>query len=267
MVCSQINTNGTPGRDGAVVGRGAQSARTVAEAVEASPVVVACLYDHASVHETLDPVVDQLRGRTLVNLTTTTPGEARELGGWAAEHGIDHLDGAIMAVPAMIGSREAQIFYSGSRTAFEHYHGVFDAWATSVFDGDDAGMASLFDLAMLSGMYVMFTGFLHGAALMGASGVSASDFAARQAPFLAAMTSGFADYARVIDGGDYTVPEQQTLEWSDPVLGYIQRTSEEQSVSDAPIALVRGLVHPQIEAGFGGHGLARFFESLRQREG
>ena len=72
-------------------------------------------------NETLDPVADQLRGRTLVNVTTTTPNEARELAAWAAGHGFAYLDGAILAVPAMIGSPDARIFYSGARTAFERY--------------------------------------------------------------------------------------------------------------------------------------------------
>ncbi len=60
-----------------VVARGAVSAPTVLDAVTASPVVVTCLYDHASVHQTLDPVAEALRGRTLVNVTTTTPNDSR----------------------------------------------------------------------------------------------------------------------------------------------------------------------------------------------
>ena len=65
--------NRTPGRATDLVARGAISAATVRDAVIASPVVVTCLYDHASVHQTLDPVAEDLRGRTLINVTTTTP--------------------------------------------------------------------------------------------------------------------------------------------------------------------------------------------------
>lgn len=97
--------NRTPGRAKDLVARGAGAADSVPAAVLASPVVVACLLDHSSVEETLGLAAADLRGRTLVNVTTTTPNEARALASWAAEHGIDYLDGAVMAVPSMIGSR------------------------------------------------------------------------------------------------------------------------------------------------------------------
>ena len=41
--------------------------------------MVVCLLDHGSVHEVLDPAADALAGRVLVNLTTGTPEQAREL--------------------------------------------------------------------------------------------------------------------------------------------------------------------------------------------
>ncbi|MGP4022808.1 NAD(P)-dependent oxidoreductase [Actinomadura sp. 3N407] len=253
--------NRTPGRDKPLIEVGAEAAATVADAITAQPLIVACLLRHLSVHETLDPVVDGLRGRTLVNLTTTTPNEARELAAWAAEHDVSYLDGAIMAVPDMIGSREAQIFYSGSQTAFEQHRDIFDTWATSTFDGRDAGMASLIDLAMLSGMYQMFAGFIHGAAMVGSEGMTATEFAARTTPFISAMTNGFAGYAEVIDGGDYAVPGQQSLEFSD--LSPIVRASDEQGVNPATLAAVQALISRQIAAGHGSEGLARIYESLR----
>ncbi|MFI5624052.1 NAD(P)-dependent oxidoreductase [Nocardioides sp. NPDC051685] len=253
--------NRTPGRASDLVDRGAEEATSVSDAALASPVVIACLIDHSSVVETLGPAAAQLRGRTLLNVTTTTPTESRELAAWAAENGVDYLDGAIMAIPAMIGSRASQIFYSGSRAAYDVLLPTLDIWATSEFHGEDAGRASLVDLAMLSGMYQMFTGFFHGAAMVASMGMSAADFAARQAPFLAAMTEGFDGYAKVIDGGDYTVAGQQSLEFSD--LTHIVRASEEEGVDATPIAMVQALIGGQIAAGYGSEGLARVYESLR----
>jgi 3-hydroxyisobutyrate dehydrogenase-like beta-hydroxyacid dehydrogenase len=253
--------NRTPDRATKLVTHGARAAASVREAVATSPVVVACLLKYPSVRETLGPAADELRGRTLVNLTTTTPNESRELASWAAEHGVDYLDGAIMAVPAMIGSREGRILYSGSRAAYDALLPTLDVWATSEFHGEDAGRASLVDLAMLSGMYQMFTGFFHGAAMVASMGMSASDFAARQAPFLSAMTHGLAGYAEVIDGGDYTVPGQQSLDFSD--LSHIVRASEEHGVDPTPIAGVQALISRQITAGSGSAGLPRVYESMR----
>lgn len=253
--------NRTPARAAGLADRGAAAPSDIGDAVTAHPLVIACLLDHASVHETLDPVIGTMRGSTLVNLTTTTPNEARELAGWAAEHGVDHLDGAIMATPPMIGTADASILYSGPREVFDGVRPVLDRWATSTYDGADPGLASLFDLALLSGMYTMFAGFLHGAAMAGSAGMTATEFAARATPFLSAMTFAFAHDAAVIDGGDYTVDGQQSLDFSD--LSHIVRASEEQGVAPGPVAAVQELIGEQIAQGYGAEGFARIYESLR----
>lgn len=253
--------NRTPERAAALSARGATAAPTIGAAVTAHPLVVAVLFDHASVHETLDPVIERMRGSALVNLTTTTPNEARELATWAAGHGVRYLDGAIMATPPMIGGPGAAILYSGLREVFDEARPVLDRWADSTYDGADSGLASLFDLAMLSGMYSMFAGFLHGAAMAGSAGMSATEFAGRATPFLSAMTDSFAHFAAVVDGGDYTVPGQQSLDFSD--LSHIVRASEEQGVQPVPIAAVQELISKQIAAGHGAEGFARIYESLR----
>lgn len=253
--------NRSPERAAGLSARGAEAAAAVGTAVAAHPLIVACLLDHASVHETLDPVIAGMRGSTLLNVTTTTPNEARELATWAAGHGVRYLDGAIMATPSMIGTPEASILYSGSAEVFADLRPVLDRWATSTYDGEDSGLASLFDLAMLSGMYTMFAGFLHGAAMAGSAGMTATEFAARATPFLSAMTFAFAHDAAVVDGGDYTVAGQQSLDFSD--LSHIVRASEEQGVAPVPVAAVQELISKQIAQGYGAEGFARIYESLR----
>jgi 3-hydroxyisobutyrate dehydrogenase-like beta-hydroxyacid dehydrogenase len=137
--------------------------------VAASPVIVACLLDHASVRGVLGPVAAELRGKTVVNVTTTTPTEARGLPAWAADRGTDDLDGAILATPTMIGGPGAMLLYGGDAAVFAARKELLATWGNSSFMGEDAGRASLWDLAMLAGMYQMFAGFVHGATMVGAS--------------------------------------------------------------------------------------------------
>jgi 3-hydroxyisobutyrate dehydrogenase-like beta-hydroxyacid dehydrogenase len=248
-----------------LVARGATAAGTIDAAVSASPLIVACLLDHASVHEVLDPIVASLRGRALVNLTTTTPNEARELADWAVRHGIDHLDGGIMAVPEMIGGADSAILYSGSTAVFETHRALLDRWGQSSYFGPDAGMASLYDLAMLAGMYVLFAGFMHGAAMVGSEGVSARQFAERATPFLAAMTGALAGFADTIDARDYLGEGQQSLEFSD--LTQIVTASVEQGVSAETLQPVHAMIQRQIAAGHGKAGFARIYEELRSPRG
>ncbi|WP_447004030.1 NAD(P)-dependent oxidoreductase [Saccharothrix isguenensis] len=254
--------NRSPGKAGVLVDLGATAATTARDAVAASQVVVACLFDAASVHEVLDPVADQLAGRTLVNVTTTTPDQAREIAGWAADRGVVHLDGGIMAVPSMIGQPGSSVLYSGSADAFEQCRPLLDLWGESTYFGEDPGMASLYDFALLSGMYVMFAGFLHGAAMVAGAGVSATEFAGRAAPWLSAMTGAFAEFAAVVDGGDYTVAGQQSLEFSD--LGDMVEASAAQGVGTEVIGMVQNLIRRQVDAGHGEEGFARIYESIKQ---
>lgn len=254
--------NRTPNRMQGLVDRGAVGSATVRDAVSEGGPVVVCLYDHASVKETLQPVADALHGRTVINLTTTTPEEARELASWAADQNIAYLDGAIMAVPQMIGTPDAQVFYSGSREVFDAHHDLLDQWAASSFEATDPGLASLLDLAMLSGMYSMFAGFLHGVAMIQPAGITAAGFAERTAPFLAAMTTSFASTATVLDSRDYSDPPQ-SLDWTLAALKTISRASREQDVLPAAIDLISTLAEQQINAGHGADDFNRIIEAMR----
>jgi 3-hydroxyisobutyrate dehydrogenase-like beta-hydroxyacid dehydrogenase len=253
--------NRSPGRSDDLAARGATVAGSPRDAVRSSPVIITCLLDHASVHDVLDPIADDLAGRVLVNVTTTSPEQARELAAWCAGVDADHLDGGILAVPAMIGQPGASVLYSGSEAAFERCRPLLDRWATSTYLGSDPGRASLCDLALLAGMYVMFAGFLHGAAMVTPAGMSAREFAAMAEPWLAAMTTALPEYAEIVDGGDYTVAGQQSLRFSD--LGTIVAASAAQGIGVEVIDMVQRLIRRQVDAGHGDEGFARIIESIR----
>lgn len=254
--------NRSPGKADGLVALGATAATTSGDAVRAGRLVIACLLNHASVREVLDPLSDDLAGRTLINVTTTSPAQSRESAAWAARAGVAYLDGGIMAVPQMIGRPGASVLYSGSAEVFHQHKPLLDLWGSSTYFGEDAGLASLYDLALLSGMYVMFAGFMHGAAMVAPAGVTAGEFAAMAAPWLTAMTGAFQEFAAVIDGGDYTVDGQQSLEFSD--LGDILAASSDQGISTEVVATVQRLIQRQIDAGHREEGFARIFESIRQ---
>jgi hypothetical protein len=127
--------NRTSGKADELVAGGAVEAATAEEAVRASGLVVACVWDHRSVHETLDPVTNALAGRVVVNLTNGTPGHGRELGAWAQERGFALLDGGIMAVPPMIGGPGAFVLYSGPEDAFTTHRDALEALGESRYVG------------------------------------------------------------------------------------------------------------------------------------
>jgi 3-hydroxyisobutyrate dehydrogenase-like beta-hydroxyacid dehydrogenase len=256
--------NRSPGRADPLVEQGAVRAAGVAEAVAASPVVLVCVLDYAAAREILEPVAGRLTGRTLVHFSTGTPRQAREMAAWAAEHDIDYVDSGMMATPPMIGKDGARFLYSGSQAAFERYRSSLELLGTAEFFGADAGLAALYDLALLSSMYAMFGGFLHGAALVGTAGVSAGDFAERAASWITAMTVGLPYDAGFIDSGDYTTTDEQTVAFNKAALDMIVQVSAEEGIGVDVMAPLQKLLAGQVAEGHGNASFARVFEGIKR---
>jgi 3-hydroxyisobutyrate dehydrogenase-like beta-hydroxyacid dehydrogenase len=255
--------NRSPGRADPLVAQGAVRAGGVAEAVTASPLVLVCVLDYTAAREILEPVAAELAGRTVVHYTTGTPREAREMAEWAAGHGIEYVDSGMMAIPPMIGKDGARFLYSGAKDAFERYRPGLELLGTAEFCGEDAGLASLQDLALLSAMYGMFAGFFHGAALVGSAGVSAADFAEQAAAWVTAMTGGFAHNAAYIDAHDYTAADEQTVAFNKSAYDTIVQASREEGIAVDLVASLQALLARQLEGGHAAASFARVFEGIR----
>nr|WP_246257675.1 NAD(P)-binding domain-containing protein [Amycolatopsis anabasis] len=254
--------NRTAAKADELVARGAVRAATVGEAVAASPVVVVCVLDYPTVHELLDPLAETLSGRVVVNLTTGTPAQARETAEWAARHGITYLDGGIMATPDMIAQPGSLLLYSGSRTAFDEHRALLDLLGESRFHGEDAGLASLHDLALLSAMYSMFAGFLHATALVGTEGVQATEFAPTVVGWLTALAPILPEFAKVIDSGDYA-SEVQNVNFTKSAIDSIVRVSRDQGIAVDVPGVVQKLLDQQVAEGHGESGSTRIYEGIR----
>lgn len=256
--------NRMPSRADDLVARGATRAGTVEQAVAGSPLVLVCVLDYAATRELLEPVAAELAGRTVVQLTTGTPRQARELAAWAAGHGVDYVDGGMMATPPMIGTEASVFLYSGDEAAFRRYRPALDLLGTGRWCGADAGLAALHDLALLSGMYTMFAGFLHGAALVGTAGVSAAEFAGSAVDWLRAMTGSLPSAAAFVDSGDYTT-DVQDVAFNKAALDVIVQAGVEQGVAPDLVAPIRELLARQLAEGHGKEAFDRIIESIRTR--
>ncbi|TXS56352.1 NAD(P)-dependent oxidoreductase [Streptomyces sp. t39] len=195
--------NRTPAKADALVEGGAVRAASVADAVGASALVVVCVRDAAAVRELLEPVAADLAGRTLLNLTSGSPEQAREDAAWAAGHGCAYVDGAVMTTPPGVGDPRSMILCSGSAAAFAEHRQTIAVLGDPVDLGEDAGLASLHDAGLLGLMWSVFAGWLHATALVGADGVPARAFTPLAVRWLAGV-GGFMDtYAPQIDAGSY----------------------------------------------------------------
>ncbi|MEU4208968.1 NAD(P)-binding domain-containing protein [Streptomyces sp. NPDC026206] len=246
----------------ALAARGAVRARSPREAVAASELVVVCVTTYDAAHAVLGPVADALAGRTLVNLTSGSPEQARETAAWAAGHGAGYLDGAVMTTPPGIGSTEFMLLCSGSPDAFAAHRDTLASLADPVDLGADAGLASLYDTALLGLMWSALSGWLHGAALTGSEQVSAAAFTPVAIRWLTAVTGFMNTYAPQIDAGRYPGADA-TLDIHLATMDHLVHASEARGLDVELPELLKAFTAKAVAAGHGGDSYARLIEVVR----
>ncbi|WP_194818381.1 NAD(P)-dependent oxidoreductase [Nocardia sp. XZ_19_385] len=243
---------------------GAIPAATAAEAVAANPLVVVCLLDDASVRATLDGI--DLTGHDIVNLTTSTPAEARALSDWIALRGGRFLDGGIMAVPSMIGVADsgAYVFYSGSADLHQDNAEALAVPAGVNYVGKDAGFAALYDIALLSAMWGMFAGAAHAFALIGAEDISPVDFAPLMVGYQQAMAGYAYGTAAQLARGDYAEGVESNLAMMVTTNRTLLRTAAEQGVSPELLTPFMALMERRVAEGGANESTTGVVDLLRR---
>ncbi|MEV0765550.1 NAD(P)-binding domain-containing protein [Nocardia sp. NPDC050435] len=240
--------NRTPGKAGELVAAGARPAATAAAAVRASALTIVCLTDYPAVYDLLDTA--DLTDRTLINLTSGDSAQARTAARWAEQRGARYLDGAIMAVPPVIGTAEAVLLYSGPRADFETHEPTLAALGTASHLGDDHGLASLYDVAGLAMMWSVLNAWLQGTAMLRTAGVDAATFA----PFARQIAAGVAEwlpgYAEQIDRGAYPA-EVSALATDARAMVHLVEESEALGVNAELPRLIKAMADRAIAAGHG----------------
>ncbi|MFX1766351.1 NAD(P)-binding domain-containing protein [Paraburkholderia sp. A1RI-2L] len=103
-----------------LVREGAVLSPDVKTAIAASPLTILAVVDHDSIREIMsDEVLAASHKRTLIDLTTGTEAEFKELAVRTRDAGISFLVGATLAYPRSVGSADTSVFYSGDAQIFE----------------------------------------------------------------------------------------------------------------------------------------------------
>ncbi|WP_338496593.1 NAD(P)-binding domain-containing protein [Streptomyces sp. SJL17-4] len=246
--------NRTHAKAAALVAEGAHLAPSVGAALHASPLTLVCLTDYRAVRELLDTDEvngGKLDGTTLLNLTSGDSAQARDTARWAERRGARYLDGAIMAVPPVIGTAEAVILHSGPKADFEAHRPTLEALGTVTHLGEDHGLAALYDVAGLAMMWSVLNAWLQGTAMLRTAGVDAATYA----PFARQIAAGVADwlpgYAEQIDAGSFPA-EVSALETDARAMEHLIEESEALGVNAELPKLFKAMADRAIAAGHGG---------------
>lgn len=231
---------------------GATTAATAAEAIAASPLTLVCVAG-AEVADGLLVEAGDLSGRVVVNFTTTTSASTRATGERVTERGGTYVDGAILAVPPAIGSEAALLLVSGDADLTP-----LEALGTVLAVAD----ASLWDLALLSGMYGMVGGALQAFALVRAAGGDASELSALLVPFITEMAGDLPAMAERIDAGEHPTASPLAMQAAGVKLTDVSR---EHGVRPDLMAPIEALIREGVDAGHGEEDLSALADLLRER--
>ena len=247
--------NRSPGKAEALVGMGAQEARSLAEALAASPIVLICIDNYTSTRALLEPEgkAGHLAGRTVVSLTTGTPREAEELSSWVEAQGADYLDGAILPGPNEIGTATGDILISGDARAWDVAGPFLTCLAGRVrLVGQRVGAAAGLDFAWLTMSFIQFIGVAHAANICRSQSIDLQAFMDLW-PFDPAPVDPETytpELARRIKDADYAHPTATLQVWGE-ALGHIQAQARDAGIpSDIP-DFIAGYFQRAVSMGFG----------------
>jgi 3-hydroxyisobutyrate dehydrogenase-like beta-hydroxyacid dehydrogenase len=244
---------------------GLSVAQSLEEAVREADIVVVSVSDYGSTRQLLrQPDIETaLRGKIVVQLSSGTPKEAREMDSWAGRCGISYLDGAILGSPEWIGTPACTIFYSGPAEVFNRAKPVLMVFGDkSVFVGHEIGHASAFDVAVLTfGVSAMC--FLQGQVVWQGENLPAGGFLETIKGMMPTMESVFIDMSRRVSSKNYS-GDQASLEAYSVVtkqlVSWCQDRGSDHTIPDAYV----NLMERAIQAGKSQADFACLFEILSE---
>lgn len=255
--------NRSPGKARPLVEKGARLADTPEEAIAASPVTLTCVFDYDVLRTLLGPATGALAGRDLINVTSGSAEQARELDSWLRLHGAGHLDGGIMTTPPGVGDPAIMFLYSGSPSVLDSHRQVLEALGDPVYLGNDPGLASLYDAALLGLMWSTLTGWLHGAALVGADGVEAGAFTPIAVRWLTAVSGFVTTYSAQVDAAEYP-GDDATVDVQIATIDHLIHAAQARGIDTGLVALLKATMQRAKAAGHGSDSYASVIEVLRK---
>lgn len=249
-----------------LITQGAVMAANIVEAITASPLLVVCVSDYKVTKKIFDTpgAATALQGRTLVQLSTGTPKEARELHTWAQSQGAVALNGDILAWPRQIGGSEATITISGPAPAFQQHETTLQSLAgTFSYLGEEPGASAVFFSAVMAYLAGNWIGFCHGALICENEGVPVDTFGTLIANISPILATESRHMGEVIQHNRFANPES-TVNTTTQDLHLLVQHSEEAGISAELPKFAAAIFQRTVDAGYGGEEHAAIIKVLRK---
>jgi len=156
----------------------AHLAADVTEALYASDVIVICVLDNSIVFDLIMRAGRSvIEGKTIINFTTGTPEEVKQLEASLTLDGAFYLNGAIQVAPEQMAMPDTTILMAGNRSGFDKHRTLLNKLGGNIkYLGENAAASPAMDLATLSWVYGSFLGLLYGVAFCRKEGIDLDQY-------------------------------------------------------------------------------------------
>ncbi len=227
---------------------GASSAETLKQAIESSPRILFCIHGYATTRSLLDDpeIISLLPGRTIMQMSTGTPAEARAAEAWVNEQGGHYLDCSIMVYPQSLGKTEGQLLISGSQEIFDDCAPYIKYLGGDIrYLGSSIGAAAALDLAVVSRLVANTVGVVYGVHICESEGLPLQHFADMYPEGDRAHS-----LAMTIDKAEFDQNISATVGTSIEVVSAIQRLAIDLGINSEFPDFVLGLYQRVAAAGY-----------------
>jgi 3-hydroxyisobutyrate dehydrogenase-like beta-hydroxyacid dehydrogenase len=269
-----------------LVAEGATFEPSITAAIARSSTILICLLDYDAITTALAPLTSEattpgpLAGKTIINLTNGTPNQARAMETTLKNLGAAaYFDGGIMVTPQLVGTPSSFVILSGESQAQFNDGGVaalLKPVGMVQYVSDDAGAASLYDVAALTAMYGMFMGAFTGIALLrkgrkqqqqegpdgGEKPASKPAVDGVMMPVLTALVPYVTLLADQVDREDWMNDLGNPLAMQAAGMKNILQTCEEEGVDGTGMRFISQLMDRAVDEGFGAGGVAAIAKYL-----
>ncbi|WP_207513941.1 NAD(P)-dependent oxidoreductase [Longitalea luteola] len=249
-----------------LVEMGASAAPDITSAINASNVIVICVSDYKASRSILETngVAASLRGKTLIQLSTGTPKDARDLDAWVIQQGAYCLNGDIMAWPRQMGTDAATIAVSGAESTFKQQDGLLRALAGNVqYMGSEPGASGALFHAVLAYLAGSWIGFCHGALICENEGLRPEDLGVLLEQISGILGGELRHMGQVIQQGRFSDPESTVKTTGEDLQLLVQQAKEAGINSELPV-FAADLFKRAIDAGYAQEEHAAVIKVLRR---
>jgi 3-hydroxyisobutyrate dehydrogenase-like beta-hydroxyacid dehydrogenase len=255
--------NRDPGKAATLVRQGAKQAMDAGAAIGASDVTIVCVSNYNATNSILQLDPHSLQEKLIVQLSSGTPNDARDLANWTKSHGGKYLDGAILAWPSQIGGVDTTILISGPERLVKQSDPVLRTLAGNLrYMGEEIGSSEALFAAVLSYLAGSWVGFCHGALVSEKEGLRVDEFGVLLQQLSGILGEELKNMGEVIHHKRYANPES-TIQTTGADLLSLVRHAEEADISKELPQFAAELFQRAIRSGYGAEEHAAVFKVLQ----